>query len=84
MSGRVRRSTQKLRVSRGQLRSRAPLGSTFSWSPRSCLPRGLRGGWGARSFSSKEAGNFEILLSDASQVRPDGSLLPIHGEGVLL
>ena len=33
---------------------------------------------------SEEAGNFEILLSDASQVRPDGSLLPIHGEGVLL
>jgi len=33
---------------------------------------------------SEEAGNYEILLSDASQVQPDGSLLPVAGEGVLL
>ena len=33
---------------------------------------------------SEEAGSDEILLSDASQVQPDGSLLPIRGEGVLL
>jgi hypothetical protein len=33
---------------------------------------------------SEEAGNYEILLSNASQVEPDGILLPINGEGVLL
>jgi len=33
---------------------------------------------------SEEAGNYEILLSNASQVQVDGSLLPIVGEGVLL
>src|SRR5258708_17650699 len=33
---------------------------------------------------SEEAGNYEILLSNASQVQVDGSLLPILGEGVLL
>ena len=33
---------------------------------------------------SEEAGNYEILLSNASQVQLDGSLLPIVGEGVLL
>lgn len=33
---------------------------------------------------SEEAGNYEILLSQAAQVQPDGSLLPIDGEGVLL
>ena len=31
-----------------------------------------------------EAGNYEILLSNASQVEPDGTLLPIQGQGVLL
>ena len=29
-------------------------------------------------------GNYEILLSNASQVEPDGTLLPIQGQGVLL
>ena len=33
---------------------------------------------------SEEAGNFEVLLSRASQVQLDGTLLPIRGEGVLL
>jgi len=33
---------------------------------------------------SEEGGNYEILLSNASQVQLDGSLLPIVGEGVLL
>jgi hypothetical protein len=33
---------------------------------------------------SEEAGNYELLLSRASQVQPDGSLLPIEGKGVLL
>jgi len=33
---------------------------------------------------SEEAGNYEILLSSASQVEPDGTLLPIQGQGVLL
>ena len=33
---------------------------------------------------SEEAGNYEILLSNASQVQLDGSLLPVVGEGVLL
>jgi len=33
---------------------------------------------------SEETGNYEILLSNASQVQLDGSLLPIVGEGVLL
>ena len=33
---------------------------------------------------SEEAGNYEILLGQAAQVQPDGSLLPINGEGVLL
>lgn len=33
---------------------------------------------------SEEAGNYEILLTQASQVEPDGTLLPIAGEGVLL
>jgi len=33
---------------------------------------------------SEEAGNYEILLSQAAQVQPDNSLLPIEGEGVLL
>lgn len=33
---------------------------------------------------SEEAGNYEILLSNASQVQLDGSLLPVAGEGVLL
>jgi len=33
---------------------------------------------------SEEAGNYEILLSNASQVEPDGTLLPIQGQGVLL
>jgi hypothetical protein len=33
---------------------------------------------------SEEAGNYEILLSHASQVELDGTLLPIDGEGVLL
>jgi hypothetical protein len=33
---------------------------------------------------SEEAGRYEILLTEASQVEPDGSLLPIEGEGVLL
>lgn len=33
---------------------------------------------------SEEAGNYEILLGNAAQVQPDGSLLPVEGEGVLL
>lgn len=33
---------------------------------------------------SEEAGNYEVLLGQAAQVQPDGSLLPINGEGVLL
>lgn len=33
---------------------------------------------------SEEAGNYELFLSRASQVQPDGTLLPINGEGVLL
>jgi hypothetical protein len=33
---------------------------------------------------SEEAGNYEVLLSCASQVQADGSLLPIDGPGVLL
>lgn len=33
---------------------------------------------------SEEAGNYEILLGNASQVEPDGSLLAVEGAGVLL
>jgi hypothetical protein len=33
---------------------------------------------------SEEAGNYEVFLSHAFQVQPDGTLLPIVGEGVLL
>ena len=33
---------------------------------------------------SEESGNYEILLSHASQVQPDGTLLSVSGEGVLL
>jgi hypothetical protein len=33
---------------------------------------------------SEEAGNYEILLGNASQVQPDGTLLAVEGEGVLL
>ena len=29
---------------------------------------------------SEEAGRYEILLTEASQVEPDGSLLPIEGK----
>jgi hypothetical protein len=33
---------------------------------------------------SEDAGDYEVFLTDASQVETDGTLLPIHGNGVLL
>jgi len=33
---------------------------------------------------SETAGDYELLLGRAAQIQPDGSLLPIEGEGVLL
>lgn len=39
---------------------------------------------GVIDLFSEEAGNYEVSLARASQVQPDGTLLPIKGRGVLL
>lgn len=58
--------------------TRAPL----SYAVVACKDGSRFMGW-VDTFS-EEAGNYELFLSQASQVQPDGTLLPIPGPGVLL